>query len=143
MFDFPIKLKLNSAYLHYIYPTIIIKIARFNNKNSFMNPPTIITILTIVTFLLGWFSHLYTSAFSYGLTFLLTGIISYFFPRINHLDFKELFKILATTYIFGLADGYYFFIKEEWDVFGIFVWLSTIRYYGEFQLINNFHHYEL
>lgn len=112
-----------------------------------LSPALTMTLLTSLTFLLGFISALNQSLLLILLTSIATIALAMLFPRFNHMLPVQMVKCLITTYIFGLVDAYYWnnLILESghFDAFGIFVWMSTVRYYGEFQLINNFHHHEL
>lgn len=115
-----------------------------------LNPSQITTILTAITFILGTTAIWYNSATSWTLTFALVCIIAKVMPRYNHLLKMQLFYCLATTYIFGIIDSYVLLQcvgskdhEGQFSAFGVFLVISTIRYYGQFQLINCFHHHEL
>jgi hypothetical protein len=108
-----------------------------------MNPPLIITTLTVIVFFVGWLSIIHTSFLYCLIGFVLTAILPYILPKFNHLTYKELFKILITVWVFGVIHGYYWSVKAEWDAVGVFMLLSMLRYYGEMQMVNNYHHNEL
>ena len=68
---------------------------------------------------------------------LLLPVMASFIIKIpNHLTKAEQFKIQLTMLAFGLINGYF----SEFEAIDALMWLSTIRFYGEFQLINNYHH---
>lgn len=113
-----------------------------------MNPSQAITTLTLICFLIGFAVTLYGSIIFTGIAAVIVIILSAAMPKFNHLQKSELFKCLITMFIFGIIDAYYYinlWINEGEEsylnTFGVFVWLSTIRYYSEFQLVNLYHHH--
>lgn len=111
-----------------------------------LSPALTMTLLTTLTFLLGLISTVQGSLL-FVVAFAITLLLPMLIPRFNHMLPNQIFQCVLTTFIFGVVDAYYWnnFVlpSGHYDAFAIFVWMSTIRYYGEFQLINNFHHHEL
>lgn len=76
-----------------------------------MNPPQIITLLTVLTFFIGALSvyciRVMPTAHSVLASTLLAGLtigISWAVPKFNHMSRLSLLKCLATTHVFGLVD---------------------------------------
>ena len=99
-----------------------------------MDPSNIVTLITLFCFALGWLAFLLSS---YIIAPLILLGVTFVFPKFDHLTKIELLKCTITMFIFGFIDCYYYEnlwytdSKETYfNSFGIFIWLSTIRYYS-------------
>lgn len=98
-----------------------------------LNPAWITTILTFSTFMLGIFVPACPQLSTLALTLGLTVVIVCITPRYNHLLKLQLFQCLLTTYIFGIVGSYVYWNwgkYVQFDAFGLFLVISTFRYYG-------------
>lgn len=98
-----------------------------------LNPAWITTILTFSSFILGMFVPANPQLSTFALTLGLIVVIVFITPRYNHLLKPQLFQCLLTTYIFGIIDSYVYWNwgkYVQFDAFGLFLVISTFRYYG-------------
>jgi hypothetical protein len=112
-----------------------------------------VTLLTIITFLLGihcgW--HLtHSTPFSSSLLYpLICLLLIYPLPyvlAVLHLTtpylspLPSLYALTVTTFSFGIID---FLCLMHPSLFSCYLIIKTIYHYGEFQLINTYHHQQL